>query len=63
MPYKSLAQVRKFFAIEREGEIKKGTADKWAKHTPNIKGLPKKVKKTKGRSNSKFVHNKKKIYG
>jgi len=49
MPYKSLSQMRKFFAMEKRGEIPKGTAERWAKHTKNIKRLPAKVKKKKGR--------------
>ena len=44
MPFKSKAQQGKMFAMEAKGELKKGTAERWAKHTPNIKGLPKKVR-------------------
>jgi len=46
MPFKSKAQQKKFFAMESQGEIPKGTADRWAKETPNIKNLPNK-KRTK----------------
>ena len=42
MPFKSKVQMRKFFAMENRGEMKKGTAERWAKHTPNIKSLPEK---------------------
>jgi hypothetical protein len=47
MPLKSKAQQKWMFAAEARGELKKGTAARWAKHTPNIKRLPKRVKKTK----------------
>ncbi len=53
MPYKSQAQMRKFFAMEKRGELKKGTAERWAKHTPNIKKLPKRVKKSKNHKTKK----------
>lgn len=43
MPYKSKSQMRKFFAMEGRDEMPKGTAERWAKHTPNIKKLPEKV--------------------
>ena len=59
-PFKSQSQMKKFFAMEKRGEMKKGTAERWAKHTPNIKSLPKKVKKKKKRS---FKKKGKKIYG
>ena len=42
MPYKSKAQMRKFFAMERRGEMKKGTARRWARET-RIKSLPNKI--------------------
>lgn len=45
MPYKSKAQMRAFFAREAEGELPRGTARRWAHHTPNIAGLPKKLQK------------------
>jgi len=47
MPFKSRAQQRYMFAAEERGEIKKGTAEKWAKETPNIKKLPARVGKIK----------------
>lgn len=46
MPYKSKAQMRKFFAMESKGELPKGTAKEWAHHTPDIKKLPDHVEKT-----------------
>jgi hypothetical protein len=32
------------FAAEERGELPKGTAERWAKHTKNIKNLPEKKK-------------------
>lgn len=49
MPAKSKAQLRKLFAMEKRGELKKGTAREFADSTPNIKKLPEHVKKTKGK--------------
>jgi len=40
MPLRSKQQMRKFFAMENRGELPKGTARRWAHHTPNIKSLP-----------------------
>jgi hypothetical protein len=52
MPFKSHAQMRKFFAMESRGELPKGKAEQWAKETPNIKALPERIgkKKTTGKS-------------
>jgi hypothetical protein len=48
MPFKSKAQMRKFFAMERAGELPQGTAREWAHHTSDIKKLPEKIEeKTK----------------
>jgi hypothetical protein len=44
-PFRSKAQQRFMFAAEARGELKKGTAEKWAHETPSIKSLPNKVKK------------------
>jgi len=43
MPFKSKAQQRFMFAAEDRGEVSKGTARRWAKHTKNIEDLPEKV--------------------
>jgi hypothetical protein len=40
MPFKSKAQQRFMFAAENRGEVPKGTAERWAKYTPDIKALP-----------------------
>lgn len=45
MPAKSKAQIKKLFAMEKRGELKKGTAKEFADKTPNIKKLPEHVKK------------------
>lgn len=47
MPAKSKAQLRLLFAKESRGELKKGTAKRYAEHTPDIKSLPEHVKKKK----------------
>ena len=47
MPFKSKRQVRKFGAMVKRKEISRATFKKWAKHTPNMKKLPEKVKKKK----------------
>ncbi len=39
--------MRKFFAMEKRGELPKGTSKRWAHETPNIKSLPEKKKRTK----------------
>lgn len=45
MPFKSKAQQRFMFAAEERGELKRGTARRWARHTKNIKRLPARAKK------------------
>lgn len=40
MPFKSKAQQRFMFAAEDRGDVPKGTARRWAHHTPDIKKLP-----------------------
>ena len=47
MPFKSKAQMKKFFAMEKRGEIPPETAKRWAEETPDNKKLPKKKKKKK----------------
>jgi len=39
MHYKSIAQLHKFFELEKEGKLPKGTAMKWVRET-DIKKLP-----------------------
>ena len=55
MPFKSKAQQKWMIAAEARGEVKKGTAKRWAKHTPNIKALPKKIKKKKRFSSTGYL--------
>ena len=45
MPFKSKAQLKKFFHMEARGELPKGTAEHWAKETKDIKHLPPRTKK------------------
>ena len=47
MPFRSQAQARKFRVLEKQGKLPKGTSDQWAKETPDIKKLPKRVKRRK----------------
>lgn len=47
MPAKSKAQLGKLFVLEKQGKLKKGVAEEFARETPNIKKLPYKVKKKK----------------
>ncbi len=46
-PFASKAQQRFMFAAEARGDVKKGTAERWAKETPSIKSLPERKKKKK----------------
>lgn len=46
MPFRSKAQMRYMFAAENRGDVPEGTAERWAKHTKNIKKLPEKVEET-----------------
>jgi len=41
-PFKSKAQQRWMFAAQSRGEVPKGTAERWARHTKDIKSLPEK---------------------
>lgn len=43
MPFKSKAQRRWMYAAEARGELPKGTAERWEKHTKNKKKLPERV--------------------
>jgi len=48
MPFKSKAQMRKFAAMERSGELPPGTFERWLRETKNPKRLPE--RKSRGRS-------------
>jgi hypothetical protein len=50
MPFKSKAQMRWMFAAEARGELPKGTAKRWARHTKNIKKLPERKGKKEKKS-------------
>lgn len=44
MPFKSKAQVRKFYAMRKRGEISEATLQKWKKHTKaKYSSLPERV--------------------
>ena len=43
MPFKSKAQMRRFFAMEEKGDIPKGTAEKWLKETKDVSKLPERI--------------------
>jgi hypothetical protein len=49
MPFKSKAQVRQCYALKEKGEAGTWDCDEWAKETNDIKKLPEKVKKGKGK--------------
>lgn len=53
MPFRSKAQQRWMFWAEKQGLVKKGTAERWARETPNIKRLPEKVSSKKGSKKKK----------
>ena len=40
MPFKSKAQMRKFAAMERAGELPPGTFERWMRETKSPKRLP-----------------------
>lgn len=42
MPFKSKSQQRFMFAAESRGDVPKGTSERWAKETKDIKSLPEK---------------------
>jgi len=44
MPIKSIAQLHKLYALEKEGKLKRGTARKWVKETKNLSKLPQRKK-------------------
>jgi hypothetical protein len=47
MPFKSKAQQRYMFAAEKRGDLPSGTAERWARETPDIKRLPKRKSRAK----------------
>ena len=55
MPFKSKAQQRFMFAAQARGDLPKGTAEEWARATPNIKSLPQRVGKKRRFKNRKDV--------
>jgi hypothetical protein len=55
MPFKSKSQQRLFFAKEAKGELPKGTAERWAHETPNMKKLPEKKKEERFSKLKKYI--------
>jgi hypothetical protein len=51
----SKSQQRFMSAAEDRGELPKGTAKRWAKHTPNIDKLPEKKHKSKHEKKAEFI--------
>lgn len=45
MPFKSKAQIRKFYHLKRQGKMDQATIDQWMAETPNPKKLPDRLKK------------------
>ena len=52
-PFRSEAQRRKFHLMEKRGEIKKGTSERWEKHTKAK--LPARIGKPKRKGIKKFM--------
>lgn len=46
MPFSSVAQLHKFFQLEKEGKLPKGTAREWLSKTDTA-SLPKRKRKSK----------------
>ncbi len=49
MPFRSKAQVRKFGAMVKRGEMSKEKFREWLEETPNVKKLPERVRKKRKR--------------
>ena len=54
MPFVSEQQRKWMFAAEKRGEVKKGTAKRWAEHTPKKK-LPEHVAKRKQSTSTGYM--------
>jgi hypothetical protein len=53
MPFKSLAQLRKFGSMLKAGQISQAVFDEWLHATPNVGGLPEHIHKQKKRKKGK----------
>lgn len=51
--YRSKSQMRLMFAKEARGEVRKGTARRWAHETKSIRRLPERVKRKAARRSSR----------
>lgn len=47
MPARSKAQLGKLFVLQRQGKLKPGTAEEFARETPDVSNLPEHVKGSK----------------
>ena len=56
MPFKSKAQMRKFFAMESKGEIPKGTTRQWLEPYRRRQGPAGKSRKSSGRKTGVCTH-------
>lgn len=54
MPFQSKSQQRYMFAAESRGDLPKGTARRWAHHTPDMKALPEKKDEKKAAMEREF---------
>jgi len=55
VPFKSKAQMRRFFAMEERGELPEGKAEEWAAETPNIKTLPERKKRSEKTAQAAYL--------
>ncbi len=53
MPFKSKAQLRKFFLLAKKGKISDEQLQEWIAATPNIKNLPERVGRRKSKKHKK----------
>jgi len=53
MPFKSKAQLRKFFRLAKQGKISDETLQEWIAATPNIVILPERVGRRKSKKRKK----------
>jgi hypothetical protein len=49
MPFKSRAQLRKFFILNKQGKISDKILEEWLKTTPSVKRLPERVSRKKSK--------------
>ena len=52
-PFRSKSQMRKFYAMQRRGEISKAKVKEWQEATPSVTALPERVGKKNPRGTRK----------